>query len=142
MQVLLREQKSNVKEKEVKEFESIIRGNDEFIAATNKHLNAIKDLATRKKYYLDKIDEFAEALEEVADKRKDVVKKGLDVEKAKNKMIEGEKLQRIDQELNDIQREFDRARDVLLKKIEQFQDVRKEINNLWIKLKDTTAELS
>jgi len=142
MQVLLREQKSNVREEEVNHFEDIIRDNDKFIDASNKYLNAIKDLATRKKYYIDKIEEFAEALEEVADKRKDVVKKGLDVEKAKNKMIEGEKLQRIDQELNDVQREFDRARDVLIKKIEQFKEVRGEINDLWMELKNTTKELS
>ncbi|MFO7796022.1 MAG: hypothetical protein R6W84_07710, partial [Promethearchaeia archaeon] len=65
-----------------------------------------------------------------------------DVEKAKNKMIEGDKLNQIDQELNDVQREFDRARDILLKKIEQFLEVRKEINELWIKLKENTAKLS
>jgi hypothetical protein len=86
--------------------------------------------------------EFAEALEEVAEKREVVIKKALDVEKAKNKMIEGDKLNRLDQELNDIQREFDRARDILLKKIEQFLDVRKEINELWLKLEQSTTELS
>jgi len=142
MQMLAREHKSNVKEEDVDLMESLIRQNDTYIEANNKYLNALKDLAVRKDYLVEKKEEFAEALEEVADKREDVIKKALAVEKAKNKMIEGDKLNRLDQELNDIQREFDRARDILLKKIEQFLETRKEINELWLKLEECTTELS
>jgi len=142
MQMLAREHRSNVKEQDVNLMEQLIRQNDEYIEANNKYLNAMKDLAVRKDYLVAKKEEFADALKEVAEKRKVVIKKALDVEKAKNKMIEGDKLNQIDQELNDVQREFDRARDILLKKIEQFLEVRKEINELWIKLKENTAKLS
>ncbi|TFF99118.1 MAG: hypothetical protein EU542_09335 [Promethearchaeota archaeon] len=142
MQMLAREHRSNVKEEDVNLMEQLIRQNDEYIEANNKYLNAMKDLAVRKDYLVAKKEEFAEALKEVAEKRKVVIKKALDVEKAKNKMIEGDKLNQLDQELNDVQREFDRARDILLKKIEQFLEVRKEINELWIKLKENTAKLS
>lgn len=142
MQMLAREHKSNVKEEDVDLMESLIHQNDTYIEANNKYLNALKDLAVRKDYLVEKKEEFAEALEDVADKREDVIKKALAVEKAKNKMIEGDKLNRLDQELNDIQREFDRARDILLKKIEQFLETRKEINELWLKLEEYTTELS
>ena len=57
-------------------------------------------------------------------------------------LIDGDKLNILDQQLNDVQRDFDRARDILLKKIHQFIEVRNEINTLWIKLKDTIVELS
>ncbi|MCK4480486.1 MAG: hypothetical protein KAV01_08155, partial [Candidatus Lokiarchaeota archaeon] len=60
----------------------------------------------------------------------------------KNKLIDGDKLNILDQQLNDVQREFDRARDILLKKIYQFIEVRDEINALWIKLKDSITELN
>lgn len=142
MQTLAREHRSNIKDEEVKLFQEIIRENDEYIKGNNTYLNAIKDLAVQKEYLVAKKDEFVEALSDVANKRSVVIKKALNVEKVKNKLIDGDKLNVLDQELNDVQRDFDRARDILLKKIHQFREVRDEINALWLKLKDTVAELS
>jgi len=142
MQTLAREHRSNIKDEEVKLFQEIIRENDTYIKGNNTYLNAIKDLAVQKEYLVAKKDEFVEALSDVANKRSIVIKKALNVEKVKNKLIDGDKLNVLDQELNDVQRDFDRARDILLKKIHQFREVRDEINALWLKLKDTVAELS
>jgi hypothetical protein len=142
MQTLAREHRSNIKDEEVKLFQEIIKENDTYIKSNNTYLNAIKDLAVQKEYLVAKKDEFIEALSNVANKRSVVIKKALDVEKAKNKLIDGDKLNILDQELNDVQRDFDRARDILLKKIHQFKEVRDEINALWLKLKDHVAELS
>ncbi len=142
MQTLAREHRSNIKDEEVKLFQDIIKENDEYIKGNNIYLNAIKDLAVQKEYLVAKKNEFVEALSDVADKRSVVIKKALDVEKAKNKLIDGDKLNILDQELNDVQRDFDRARDILLKKIHQFKEVRDEINTLWLKLKDTVSKLS
>ncbi|MFX1344227.1 MAG: hypothetical protein ACFFAI_03910 [Promethearchaeota archaeon] len=142
MQTLAREHRSNIKDEEVKLFQEIIRENDEYIKGNNIYLNAIKDLAVQKEYLVAKKNEFVEALSELANKRSIVIKKALDVEKAKNKLIDGDKLNILDQELNDVQRDFDRARDILLKKIHQFIEVRDEINTLWLKLKDTVSKLS
>ena len=142
MQTLAREHRSNIKDEEVKLYQDIIHKNDEFIKANNKYLNAIKDLAVQKEYLVEKKEEFVNALADVASKRSIVIKKALNVEKAKNKLIDGDKLNLIDQELNDVQRDFDRARDILIKKITQFIEVRDEINSLWLKLKDNITELS
>ncbi|MFX1417401.1 MAG: hypothetical protein ACFE9N_00630 [Promethearchaeota archaeon] len=142
MQTLAREHRSNIKDEEVKLYKEIIQKNDDYIKGNNIYLNAIKDLAVQKEYLVQKKEEFVNALADVADKRSVVIKKALDVEKAKNKLIDGDKLNILDQELNDVQRDFDRARDILLKKIYQFTEVRDEINTLWIKLKDTIVELS
>ncbi|MHA2390925.1 MAG: hypothetical protein ACXAEX_03060 [Promethearchaeota archaeon] len=142
MQTLAREHRSNIKDEEVKLYQEIIKQNDEYIKANNTYLNAIKDLAVQKEYLVAKKDEFIEALSDVASRRSIVIKKALDVEKAKNKLIDGDKLNILDQELNDVQRDFDRARDIFLKKIHQFKEVRDEINSLWLKLKDTIVELS
>ncbi|MFX1487601.1 MAG: hypothetical protein ACFFBI_00515 [Promethearchaeota archaeon] len=142
MQTLAREHRSNIKDEEVKLYQEIIRQNDEYIKANTTYLNAIKDLAVQKEYLIEKKEEFVEALSNVADKRSTVIKKALNVEKAKNKLIDGDKLNILDQELNDVQRDFDRARDILIKKIYQFKEVREEINALWLKLKDTIKEFS
>jgi hypothetical protein len=142
MQTLAREHRSNIKDEEVKLFQEIIKQNDDFIKGNNIYLNAIKDLAVQKEYLVAKKDEFIDALSDVASKRAVVIKKALDAEKAKNKLIDGDKMNILDQELNDVQRDFDRARDILLKKIHQFKEVKSEINALWLKLKDTVTELS
>ena len=141
MQTLAREHRSNIKDEEVNLYKDIIQKNDDYIKANNIYLNAIKDLAVQKEYLVQKKEEFVDALAEVADRRSVVIKKALDVEKAKNKLIDGDKLNILDQQLNDVQRDFDRARDIFLKKIYQFIEVRNEINSLWIKLKDTLTEL-
>ena len=142
MQTLAREHRSNIKDEEVKLYQEIIQQNDEYIKANNLYLNAIKDLAIRKEYLVEKKEEFVDALGEVASRRSIVIRKALNVEKAKNKLIDGDKLNILDQQLNDVQRDFDRARDILLKKVYQFTEVRDEINSLWMKLKDTVTELS
>lgn len=142
MQTLAREHRSNIKDEEIKLYKQIIDDNDEYIKANNKYLNSIKDIAVQKEYFVQKKEEFVNALSEMANRRSTVIKKALDAEKAKNKLIDGDKLNILDQQLNDVQRDFDRARDILLKKIHQFIEVRNEINTLWIKLKDTIVELS
>ncbi|MFX1328074.1 MAG: hypothetical protein ACFE91_08025 [Promethearchaeota archaeon] len=142
MQTLAREHRSNIKDEEVNLYKEIIQKNDDYIKSNNKYLNAIKDLAVQKEYLVQKKEEFVDALANVANRRSNVIKKALDVEKAKNKLIDGDKLNILDQQLNDVQRDFDRARDILLKKIHQFIEVRDEINALWMKLKDTVTELS
>ena len=142
MQTLAREHRSNIKDEEVNLYKDIISKNDDYVKANNTYLNAIKDIAVQKEYLVQKKEEFVDALAELADKRSLVIKKALDAEKAKNKLIDGDKLNILDQQLNDVQRDFDRARDILIKKIYQFTEVRDEINTLWIKLKDTITELS
>lgn len=142
MQTLAREKRSNIKDEEVNIFQHLIDMNEKYIQANDKYYNAIKDLAVRKDYYIEKRLEVGDSLSEVADQRTGLVKGALKLEKLRNKMVEGEKVQLMEKELNDAQREFDRSRDVFLKKIEQFKQVRDEVNQLWIKLKNSITELS
>ncbi|MHA2326083.1 MAG: hypothetical protein ACXACB_11820 [Promethearchaeota archaeon] len=106
MQTLARERRSNIKDEDVKLFQEIINQNDEYIKGNNLYLNAIKDLAVQKEYFVEKKEEFVGALSEVAGKRSTVIKKALDVEKAKNKLIDGDKLNLLDQDLNYVQRDY------------------------------------
>jgi len=142
MQTLVRERRSNIKDEEVKFFQEIIHKNDEYIDTNNKYIDSIKDLAVKKDYLVEKKYEFATALAEVAGRRNVVIKKALSVEKKKNDLIEGEKIKILESELNDSQRDFDRARDVLLKKINQFLQVRNEVDDLWVNLKNSVNKAS
>jgi len=142
MQTLVRERRSNIKDEEVKYFEDIIHKNDKYIEVNNKYIDSIKDLAIKKDYLVEKKYEFASALSDVANKRSVVIKKALSVEKKKNNLIEGEKIKILESELNDCQRDFNRARDVLLKKISQFLQVKNEVDELWVNLKDAVNKSS
>lgn len=142
MQTLVRERRSNIKDEEVNYYQDIVHKNDEYINVNNKYIDSIKDLAVKKEYLVEKKHEFASALSEVANKRSVVIKKALSVEKKKNDLIEGEKIKILESELNDLQRDFDRARDVLLKKISQFLDVKNEVDELWVNLKNSVNKSS
>ena len=142
MQTLVREKRSNIKDEEVKLFQDIIHKNDGYIEVNNKYVDSIKDLAVKKDYLVEKKIEFASALNEVANKRSIVIKKALSVEKKKNDLIEGEKMKLLESELNDLQRDFDRARDILIKKIDQFLQVKNEVDELWVNLKNNVNKAS
>ena len=48
----------------------------------------------------------------------------------------------LESELNDVQRDFDRARDILIKKIDQFLQVKIEVDELWVNLKNSVNKSS
>ena len=48
----------------------------------------------------------------------------------------------LESELNDLQRDFDRARDILIKKIDQFLQVKSEVDELWVNLKNSVNKSS
>ena len=142
MQTLARENRSNIKDEEVNFYQDIVTKNDGIIQGNKNWLEAIKDLTSRKEIMIGKKIEFADALLDVASKRAGVIKKALSVEKTKNKMIEGDKLELLDQQLNDSQRVFDTSREVFLKKVQQFLEAKSELTGLWSKLKDSIQDLS
>jgi len=142
MQTLAREHRSNVGDEEIKQYEDIIHANDTYLETVSEYINAIKNLAIRKEDLAIRKESFAEALSNVADKRSGLIKKALSLEKTKNKLIEGEKLTALENDLNDSQREFDRARDILLKEVDLFLQTKNEINKLWIDLKNSIKEMS
>ena len=142
MQTLSREKRSNIKDDEVEIFQKIIHQNDDYITVNNDYINAIKDLAIKKDYLIEKKIAFADALLDVAGRRHTVIKKALSVEKKKNDLIEGEKMNLLEAELNDLQREFDRARDIFLKTTDQFLQVKLEVDELWLKLKSAVNKSS
>ncbi len=141
MKMLAREDNSNVKNEDIKFMDDLIHANDNNIEANKRYLIALKDLIVEKEYLVNLRNEFADSLSDVASKRKTSIKKGLDLFKAKDKMTEDEKINILTQNVNDAQREFDRTRDIQLKKIEQYFEIQSKVSKLWLKLKDATSDL-
>ncbi len=142
MKTLAIEHRSNVNEEEVNIFQDIIHANDRYIEANPNYVNAMKDLIVKKEDLAARSVFLANALGELASKRSIIIKKALSIEKTKNKLIEGAKLTELENQLNDSQREFDRAKNIMLKEIEQFLQARAELNDLWLKLKESISEMS
>ena len=139
MKVLAREKMSNIDENDEKIIQKIIHDNEQIYENNKKYLNAMKDLGLQREYLHTEFQELSASLKELSSKRKAVVHKALKIEEAKNKLIEGEKLEMMDQEFKDIQKEFDRSKGRFLKKVEHIESTRSEVNALWYKLKDTIA---
>ena len=140
MQVLKREKMSNIDEQDVNVIHDVIEADEQLLDKNKIHLNSLKDLSLQREYLLKEYREVIEALKEVGTIRKAVVQKALKIEQAKNKLIEGEKLEILDQDFKDIQKEFDRAKGLFNKKVEHLQAAKAEVNGLWKKLKDSTTE--
>ena len=138
MKVLAREKMSNIDENDGKIIQKIIHDNEQIYENNKNFLNAIKDLGLQREYLHKEFQELTESLKDVSHKRKAVVHKALKIEISKNKLIEGEKLEMLDQEFKNIQKEFDRSKGRYLKKVEHIESTRNEVNSLWNKLKDST----
>lgn len=138
MKVLAREKMSNIDENDGKIIQKIIHDNEQIYENNKKFLNALKDLGLQREYIHKEFQELTESLKDVSQKRKAVVHKALKIEISKNKLIEGEKLEMLDQEFKNIQKEFDRSKGRYLKKVEHIESTRNEVNSLWNKLKDST----
>ena len=137
MKVLAREKMSNIDENDEKVLQNIIHVNENIFEKNKNYLNALKDLGLQREYLHRESQELTEALKDVSLKRKIVVRKALKIEQMKNRLIEGEKIDIIEQEFKDIQKEFDRSKGRFLKKVEHIQSTRNEVNSLWNKLKDS-----
>lgn len=139
MKVLAREKMSNIDENDEKVLQNIIHVNENIFEKNKNYLNALKDLGLQREYLHGESQELTEALKDVSSKRKIVVRKALKIEQMKNRLIEGEKIDIIEQEFKDIQKEFDRSKGRYLKKVEHIESTRNEVNSLWNKLKDSIA---
>jgi len=139
MKVLAREKMSNIDENDEKVVQNIIHVNENIFEKNKNYLNALKDLGLQREYLHSESQELTEALKDLSSKRKIVVRKALKIEQMKNRLIEGEKIDIIEQEFKDIQKEFDRSKGRYLKKVEHIESTRNEVNSLWNKLKDSIA---
>jgi hypothetical protein len=78
---------------------------------------------------------------DIAKLRKKVVDAGIKIETAKNKMVAAEKIASTEAKLKDLEREYDRKKKDLIKKSEQLETERDEVNEMWKQLKSVTEAM-
>lgn len=136
LEILSREERSGITTEEVSRNKDMVNHIDDVIEVKESYFDKLKDLAVQKKSFLVKRVEYADILINTAKLRKKMVDIGLKIETAKNKMIPAEKVQTIEMKLKDISRDFERSKKDLIKKDEQMEKEREEVNEMWISLKD------
>lgn len=136
LEILSREERSGITTEEVSRNKNMVNHIDDVIEVKESYFDKLKDLAVQKKSLLVKRVEYADILINTAKLRKKMVDIGLKIETAKNKMIPAEKVQTIEMKLKDISRDFERSKKDLIKKDEQMEKEREEVNEMWISLKD------
>jgi hypothetical protein len=136
LEILSREERSGITTEEVSRNKNMVNHIDDVIEVKESYFDKLKDLAVQKKSLLVKRVEYADILINTAKFRKKMVDIGLKIETAKNKMIPAEKVQTIEMKLKDISRDFERSKKDLIKKDEQMEKEREEVNEMWVSLKD------
>ncbi|MHA1727263.1 MAG: hypothetical protein ACTSWY_00865 [Promethearchaeota archaeon] len=136
LEILSREDRSGITQADVDRNKSRVSHTDGIIEANEAYFDKLKDLAVQKKSLLKKRLEYTEILEYNAKKRKEIVKIGLKIEEAKNKMIPAEKVQGVEMKFKDLEREFERNKKDLAKKDDQLEKEREEVNEMWVALKN------
>ncbi|TFG18926.1 MAG: hypothetical protein EU530_07740 [Promethearchaeota archaeon] len=141
LEILSREDRSGITKDEVEDNKGYVRHLDNAIDLKEKYCDKLKDLAIQKKSLLEKRVEYADIMIEIARIRKHVVDAGLKIEAAKNKMVAAEKIASTESKLKDLEREYNRKKKDLVKKSEQLEKERDEVNAMWEQLKNVTKAM-
>ena len=141
LDILSRESRSGITKEEVEDNKGYVRHLDGAIDLKEKYHDKLKDLAIQKKSLLEKRVEYADIMIDIARIRKRVVDAGLKIESAKNKMVAAEKIASTEAKLKDLEREYNRKKKDLVKKSEQLEKERDEVNEMWDQLKTVTKAM-
>lgn len=141
LEILSREDRSGITKDEVEDNKQWVHHLDNAIDLKEKYYDKLKDLAIQKKSLLEKRVEYAAIMIEIARIRKKVVDAGLRIESAKNKMVAAEKIASTESKLKDLEREYNRKKKDLVKKSEQLEKERDEVNEMWEQLKTVTKAM-
>jgi predicted nucleic acid-binding Zn-ribbon protein len=141
LEILSREDRSGITKDEVDDNKQWVHHLDNAIDLKEKYYDKLKDLAIQKKSLLEKRVEYADIMIQIARIRKKVVDAGLRIEAAKNKMVAAEKIASTEAKLKDLEREYNRKKKDLMKKSEQLEKERDEVNEMWDQLQAVTKAM-
>jgi hypothetical protein len=140
MENLAREGRSDLSQKEVDEVKESVNEEADLIEKTRTFVNALKDLEAQSRSFLARKKEYADSIKAVGVLRRDIVNVKTRLDTEKNKMIAADSLQRLEDQLTDKTREFQRVKADREKKLVQLNNEITELNKLWTSLKNTIVE--
>ncbi|MHA1601608.1 MAG: hypothetical protein ACTSVU_09425 [Promethearchaeota archaeon] len=136
MEVLAREERSGINDDEVKSVKSRVLRMDDKIKMVEGYYDRLKDLALQKKGMIKRMKEYDNLIRVNAKLRNTIVNLGLKIEKEKSKMVAADSLSRTEDTLKDVEREFERNKKDLDKKMAQLEEEQAEVNKIWNALKN------
>lgn len=142
MDILAREDRSDITSEEVQDFKDAIIEEADFVEKARTFVNALKDLEAQSRSFLDRKSDYASSIKTVASQRRSTVKIAASLDAAKNKLQAAEKLQQMEDNLTDSTREMARKVTDRSKKLAQIRNESLEMNKLWIALKSSIDEFA
>ncbi len=140
MENLAREGRSDLTQKDVDAVKESINEEADLVEKSRTFVNALKDLEAQSRSFLARKKEYADSIRAVANLRRDIVNVSTKLDTEKNKMIAADSLQKLEDQLADKTREFQRVRADKEKKQAQLSNEITELNKLWTALKNTIVE--
>jgi hypothetical protein len=140
MENLAREGRSDLSQKEVDAMKETVNEEADLIEKSRTFVNALKDLEAQSRSFLARKKEYADSIRAVAILRRDIVNIKTRLDTEKNKMIAADSLQKLEDQLTDKTREFQRVKADREKKLVQLNNEITELNKLWTALKNTIVE--
>ena len=137
MEDIKRAEAAGIEEESIEDIKKQIDQIDAMVKKIEIYYDALKELAENKKRLINNMNAYSDALIAAAKIRKDLVAIDIKIEKEQKNDYAAESMSKLEEKRKDLEREYERARRDVAKKLEILNDEKKEIATLWKKYKES-----
>jgi hypothetical protein len=141
MEDIKRAEAAGIEEESIEDIKAQIDDIDGTIKKIEVYYDAMKELAENKKHVVSNINAYSEAIIAASKIRKDIVAIDMRIEKEMKNDYAAENMSKLEEKKKDLEREYERARRDVTKKLEILNDEKKEIRGLWKKFKESVQDI-
>jgi uncharacterized phage infection (PIP) family protein YhgE len=141
MEDIKRAEAAGIEEDSIDDIKKQIDQIDAMVKKIEIYYDALKELGENKKRIIMNMNAYSDALVATAKIRKDIVGIDIKIEKEQKNDYAVESMSKLEEKRKDLEREYERSRRDVAKKLEILNDEKKEIANLWKKYKDSVQEI-
>ena len=141
MEDIKRAEAAGIEEESIDDIKAQIDEIDASVKKIEVYYDAMKELAESKKHVVGNINAYSDAIIQAAKIRKEIVAIDIRIEKEQKNDYAAESMNKIEEKKRDLEREYERARRDVAKKLEILNDEKKEIRGLWKKFKDSVSDI-
>lgn len=141
MEDIKRAEAAGIEEDSIDDIKKQIDQIDAMVKKIEIYYDALKELGENKKRIIMNMNAYSDALIATAKIRKDIVGIDIKIEKEQKNDYAVESMSKLEEKRKDLEREYERSRRDVAKKLEILNDEKKEIANLWKKYKDSVQEI-
>jgi len=141
MEDIKRAEAAGIEEDSIDDIKKQIDQIDAMVKKIEIYYDALKELGENKKRIIMNMNAYSDALVATAKIRKDIVGIDIKIEKEQKNDYAVESMSKLEEKRKDLEREYERSRRDVAKKLEILNDEKKEIANLWKEYKDSVQEI-